>query len=140
MKAFRNNGVEGGYGTLKTQNWLLGLHRSQQRHDKVTGEETPKWRSISAVKQKPVKDSTSWRFEPDLKARAILLQYAESNEPELFGGWCISMKLYALGLLHFVEPPKRWVSRGDKGFYGIGAKFQIAHKGRQYIDWLKAKS
>jgi hypothetical protein len=138
MKAFRNNGVEGGYGTLKTQNWLLGLHRSVRRADKVTGEASPKWNSISAAKEKPAKDNP-WRFDVDMKARAVLLAFAEAENPAWFGSWHSVNALYGRGLIKMDEPPKRWASDGHNGFKPLGALFSITNKGREYIEWLKQK-
>jgi len=138
-KPFRNNGVEGGYGSIETQNWLYNAHRSQRRAAKAMGEEPKRW-NISAAKEKPVKVETKWRFDPDMDQRASLLAYAQTDEPSFHGKWASNMALYGNRLIDLMTPPTRWAPQGSfRGPYGLGAKFQITGRGRDYVEWLKAK-
>jgi hypothetical protein len=137
-KAFRNTGLEGGYGDLATQNWLHGLHKSGNRYAKKTGEKPVRWNSISAAKDPPAKKA-SWQFQPSKEEIAILLSFAEDATPEFHGTWRHCINLCGKGLATLVEPPTRW-HRHDGACHGIGAKFQITLKGLEYVKWLKAAS
>jgi hypothetical protein len=140
-KAFRNTGIEGGYGTLAFQKMLWGAENSAKHRADRTGDSSLKWKSISAVKEKPVKQETSWNFRPDMDQRALLIKYAEAEGPAFCGSWNVSVKLWGRGLIELVRPPARWASNGAKAQpTGYGALFEITQRGREYLDWLKAKS
>lgn len=136
-KAFRNTGIEGGYASFSTSCWLAGQQRDAARRADQEGDKSIRW-NISAAKPKPVKDSKSWRFEPDVKARAVLMKYAETGEPGCFGTWTQNKYLYGVGLTNMTKPPSRWVKNAAE-CYPMGAHFQITGRGQQYIEWLKSK-
>lgn len=82
MKAFRNTGIEGGYGSLATQNYLLNLRKSDVRMGRITGN------------------------KPSLQLRAIacLLQYGNETEPAILGTAYVRDNLVKAGLLIAMGP------------------------------------
>lgn len=138
-KPFRNNGVEGGYASFGTSCWLAGQQREASRRATKERDVSIRW-NISAAKEKPVKDSASWRFEPDPKCKAVLLAYAADGKPAMHGSWLNSLHLWGRGLIELVKEPNKWLHFGEhEQPKGLGALFVISGRGRQYIDWLKAK-
>ena len=140
-KAFRNSGIEGGYGSLATQNFWLNQRRYINRLGRVTGEKTAKHHQQClgigpAVKELP-KPFPKGTHVQELKA--ILLQFEQATGPAFFGTWSRCEILRTAGLLEMTKPPTAMRScDGGKG-YGIGAEYILTDAGRDYIRALKAK-
>lgn len=141
MKTFRNTGIEGGYGNLGRQNYLLGLRRSITRASRVTGERPPhKHRQLKGLGP-PVK-TLSQPFPKGTtfatRYKAVLLQYAQATQPVMFGSWACNSTLVKAELIEMVVPPAFMAKKDTKTQYGIGALYQITDKGRAYVAELRA--
>jgi hypothetical protein len=132
MKAFRHTGIEGGYGSLQTQNWLLGLRRSQQSMSRLTSEQPAKW--YSRQKNEPdakVIVSPFPKGTHTTPLKALLLQYEKSDGK--FGGRAMTATLLKARLIRQIKKPTR--SGSDMDF---GDEYQITKAGRDYLQSLKA--
>lgn len=124
MKAFRNTGIEGGYGSLATQNYLLNLRKSDVRMGRITGNK-PSFHHSLGKKEQPTKiiDNPFPKHCHKLRAIACLLQYGNETEPAILGTAYVRDNLVKAGLLIAMGP----------------RQFQITQAGHDYIAQLKSK-
>lgn len=133
MKAFRNTGIEGGYASLATQNYLLGLRRQIQRGARVTGQAAPRLHSRGAKEPtaKTVADPFPKRSSR-AKLTALLLKYADCAGAH--GNWSDKQKLLEVQLIRELRKPDHEYAYR----YCTGGHYEITAKGRAYIDLLMA--
>ena len=143
-KAFRNTGIEGGYGSLATQNWLLGLRRSINRAGRVTGERADRFRHAtqSSKFDPPVKTiDNPFRGRNTLHLKALMLKYAEIVGPTIQGTWNKNIRLQDAGFIRMVTGPNCKQSNGrNQPPSWLGATFEITDKGRAYVKQLMARN
>ena len=134
MVAFRNTGIEGGYGSLATQNWLLARRRDLQRYAKRTGEKVSLQHATGKGCGPPVKVLPKYKGVT-LQHVPVLLQYANAPfVPAKFGTSSKTDTLCRAGLIQCVDPPKRQSSIGEK----FGDTYLITKAGREYVQALKS--
>lgn len=140
MTAFRNTGIEGGYVSLATQNWLLNMRRSNTRAARVTGEKTPQYHRTGKSLGPPVKVITNPfpKFTHTAPLKAALLAYENEPAPANHGNWNTNTKLEKAGLLRMTQPPHTKHTDGT-GEYWYGALFVITEAGRAYLAQLKSR-
>lgn len=130
MKAFRNTGIEGGYGSIATQNWLLNIHRKTNPRGVFR---------TTKGKFEPVKEITGKSYNLHKTTIEALIEYSRHEKPVFCKTWAHSNRLAALGYLEMVRPPERFASRGNGEWQAFGALFQITQKGRNLIAEMTAR-
>ena len=105
---FRNNGIEGGVGSLATQNFLLNMHRRNNRYSKVTGEKSEHKFATSKSIGPQVKELPKlWKFANQLHITYLLTQYAAHPlKPSKHGSNVILKKLLKHGFVTQIDPIK----------------------------------
>lgn len=128
MKKFRNTGIEGGYGSLDSQNYLLRLRRRIQQLGKKTGESSS---HLHAQRKFEPPSKQLPHLGLNTKHTATLLQY--DKEKGYHGGRSTTYTLVKKGFLKQIKPPSR-VTSWDI----FGAVFEITEEGRAYVELLKS--